>query len=595
VKVRVKNKHLIIAVVVFLACTGLVYASGPFYLFDRAEWARNHQDYVTALAHYDALIAKYPDHELVPKALRQTFEMLAGSHVYVRYRQGLSSKTADQPSFNRTLSSGSMMHVEAKGLSLEDRCRMLWAYYTNPGFKDYSWYDVDMILGQLSVIMEERSFAEAEEFYWNGIRTGQWRIVEECARRLVDLYLRWGMFEHAVGVVEYIESTSGFDSDLAELLGNIYFALGDLNNAEAMYAQAHRLMWRTDVGERLNFIREAKGKELHVVEGVVTRSGAPFPGVKVLVYPGPEPVEYMGKEGLRTTDKVLYTTTTDHDGRFVLRLPEGEYDIGIELNRAQMERVDGMQLQVKNSAFNLEAGAQVVEPIEFRFVQPPQLIQPVYEAEYAGGPIYVEWTPYPGAESYSVIAVYYFDKLSSLGISRIGVSRHLADVSEPGVWLDSLTKPLFFLVHSPAGIHPKVLLGMPDLVVLVVEARTESGLTVRSDEVLNVFHRSSGVIHPKQRKLRPEEKLILEYKYEEAYELLQQRLAKNPDDLDALWLLARFYYCGTRPLDESMGGYAHQDLNKCLETLQKIASIEPGSGVAKAIAMVEEQLERSGH
>jgi len=74
VKVRVKNKHLIIAVVVFLACTGLVYASGPFYLFDRAEWARNHQDYVTALAHYDALIAKYPDHELVPKALRQTFE-----------------------------------------------------------------------------------------------------------------------------------------------------------------------------------------------------------------------------------------------------------------------------------------------------------------------------------------------------------------------------------------------------------------------------------------------------------------------------------------------------------------------------------------
>ena len=116
---------------------------------------------------------------------------------------------------------------------------------------------------------------------------------------------------------------------------------------------------------------------------------------------------------------------------------------------------------------------------------------------------------------------------------------------------------------------------MPDLVVLVVEARTESGLTVRSDEVLNVFHRSSGVIHPKQRKLRPEEKLILEYKYEEAYELLQQRLAKNPDDLDALWLLARFYYCGTRPLDESMGGYAHQDLNKCLETLQKIASIEP--------------------
>ena len=28
-KVRVTNKHLIIAVVVFLACTGLVYASGP--------------------------------------------------------------------------------------------------------------------------------------------------------------------------------------------------------------------------------------------------------------------------------------------------------------------------------------------------------------------------------------------------------------------------------------------------------------------------------------------------------------------------------------------------------------------------------------
>lgn len=201
----------------------------------------------------------------------------------------------------------------------------------------------------------------------------------------------------------------------------------------------------------------------------------------------------------------------------------------------------------------------------------------------------------PGAESYSVIGIYRYDEHPHSDVALISVGHYLAATSETSIRLDSLIDPPFFSHYSSSGIHPRALLGMPDKVSFAVEAHTGSGLTISSNEVRNLFERpiTAGIVCFKQRELRPEEELILEHRYDEAFELLQQRLAEAPNDLDALWLLARFYYCDTRPLDESRG-YAHQDLGRCLETLEKIAAVDPGPKVANAIAIVQELLEWYG-
>ena len=60
--IRVKNKVIVLIVVIFGLALGLVKAGGGDYLFYRAETARETGDYVSALAHYDAFIERYPDH-----------------------------------------------------------------------------------------------------------------------------------------------------------------------------------------------------------------------------------------------------------------------------------------------------------------------------------------------------------------------------------------------------------------------------------------------------------------------------------------------------------------------------------------------------
>ena len=75
-RIRVKNKHLVIAAVAVLAAVGLVRAAGDTYLFNAAEAARRNNDLAKALAYYNRFLQEYPGDERVPEALYWSALML---------------------------------------------------------------------------------------------------------------------------------------------------------------------------------------------------------------------------------------------------------------------------------------------------------------------------------------------------------------------------------------------------------------------------------------------------------------------------------------------------------------------------------------
>jgi len=585
VRIRIRNKYLILSVIIFITAAGLVYASGSYYLYRKAEMARVNEDYVSALAYYDALITKYPNDERVFEALKHTVDILTsgGRDIVASFTHNSSSRTVLPPGYEH-------IQLGSDVLTLEERLWMLYDHYMDPENVHIKGYELRRVFDMLGEIIEGRGFGKAEEFYWNIINNRKWSIMFEATRRLVHLYLHYGMFDEATAVVEHAKAYASSEPDPLRLMGDIYFAQGDFERAEAVYTQ---VPWDWHVYQRMELIRNNKGKEAHLVEGVVTYDGAPFPGVKVFVYPGPEVrVTDSGSRRISQSNQEIYEVMSRHDGRFSLVLPDGTYDIGIALNMAQMVQVDGYQLQIKNSTPTLSTGMSKPEQVEFNFVKPVTLIQPGPDFEYGGGPIFLEWTPYPGADYYEVIVHYsFFNPI--LNWSSVGIPTVTSE--QTSVWLDGLLDPPFLMSYDGEGIKPRALLGMPDQISVAIRAYTEDGQSVSSSDVLNLFGKPNpwelGVISLKQRPLRPEEELILERKYDEAFELLQQRLTETPDDLDALWLLVRFYYCGTRPIDRTGFRIAGRDLVKCLETLRRIEAIKPSAQVSKAIEMVEQELE----
>lgn len=68
-----------------------------------------------------------------------------------------------------------------------------------------------------------------------------------------------------------------------------------------------------------------------------------------------------------------------------------------------------------------------------------------------------------------------------------------------------------------------------------------------------------------------------------------------PEDIDALWLLARIHQAGTYSLEEKNWDhrdFAHYDLEKSLALLERIQELQPGPEVEEASRTVRSLLPR---
>lgn len=164
-RIRIKNKYLILALIIFAASTGLIYASGGYYLYFKAEKAKNAEDYAAALAYYDALITRYPDHEYVPQALRETIELLADSRdrITARFRHNSSSRTIPPPGYEQLLESGT--------LTLEDRCWMLYEIIKAPDNSDVKFNGLNLVFEELGAIIEERNLPRRNSSTGTSLKT----------------------------------------------------------------------------------------------------------------------------------------------------------------------------------------------------------------------------------------------------------------------------------------------------------------------------------------------------------------------------------------------------------------------------------------
>lgn len=604
-RIRVKNKHLIFALAFVLVTMGAVSVFGGDYLFYRAQRASRAGDKVQALAYYDALIERYPKHSRVPEALYWSADLLPSFDTFTATFFPHRSAVTTRVGGVAELPAGSLTRIE-RYLRIQEE------YPTHPvaNHVDYRLADAYHTLGD----------PRSEELYLQALYKQRATSRLDAALRLIQIYEGQNRLDDALAVIEYcqVELPNHSPMEIKIKLGDVLALQGDYSGARQAYEEVLVIARKTEeelradprqdlhAGEPLevsivpHYERQIEAKlaslssqvagEFAELRGQVTLLGKPFGGVYVYANRilGDERSYYGGSEpGLWITSE---------DGTFFGNLPTGSYEVGINLNYSQAQMVVGTHLQILNGELDLTAEGE--SPlVEFRFVEPIKLNQPTSDLVYSGGPMEIKWDAYPGAHEYSIsVAGVTVDSGGGTSYITTNVGKTTGQTS---FLYNGRTVNSFGVIgYDPEGVHPAYLIGRPegyDRLRIVVSALDEEGNTLASSSGLH-FGGDTPVMGEVvvQAGLRSEaEQLLFDRKYDQAVALLEKRVEDDPSGVDALWILARIYFSGTHGAGEAVWderNFAHRDLKKSLEVLQRIRSLQPGIEVEEAIETVQRSL-----
>ena len=599
--IRVKNKHLLLAVLVALLAMGAVRHYGPDFLWHQAQQAYREGDRVKALAYYDALIERYPHHHRRPEALYWSAELLPGFEDFAASFFPGGSTVVQRGLATQGLPEGALSKVE-RYLLIQEECPDHWT----ASHVHFKLADAYHAMGD----------PRAEELYLQTLHKNRATNRWEAGLRLAQIYESQGRVEEALEILNYcrynLHGQMNIEGQIK--LGDLLVAAGDTAGAQEAYEQAlvqarsirenfppemdeddyARFSvvaeYERRIGPRLASL-EQPGSSVYV-QGQVSLLGRPLAGVHVYVRSAAD-----GGAAFPTRLDSPGQWITDENGRFAGLLPPGSYEFGISLNFHQAELAEGTHLQIHGGRQELEPGSEP-QPIEFRFVETVKLKSPARDAVYTGGPVEVEWEPYPGAKEYQL----WFGVVSLNGLGGSRSSSVPVDVTRDTKYVlaERSVVPFGAVGVDPQGVEPGSLVMRPeafDRLLVSVYALDEAGQVLSSSAGLRFGSEElvPGEI-PVQEGLRTEaEELLFQRNYDEAVELLERQLAENPEDVNTLWLLARIYYTGTYGQGENAWDhrqFAHRNLSKSLELLQRIQALQPGPEVEAALQAVQAGLIR---
>lgn len=557
--IRLKGKHIILSIVFVVVALLAAYVATPHLFIYHAEKLNNSGRVREAQTVYDRVAGFFPYSTAASFALYQSAGYDAPSYYSLGSRFEEEGLVYIFPNFS---SSRGLQTTKADVRKAAVKYLKIVERYPSSNWASHA-------LKQLAAIYYYLEDYDNAEYYVNEYINSSKHSAAEGYLMLAELFRLQGKMQEALDAVEtlqqqfpghYTLDTFLLKSELLIDMGRLYEAekiaknileiavkeYSDLNDRPGEIARTDNVnIWKTRADRLIARIEVARNNPRYggSISGTITKEGLPYAGVYVYVQSktysntAQSPPDYVAK------------TKTDKDGKFSIEgLLAGNYQIGLGVPAHTLE---GYTLEKKDvmSMLSVVEGRQT--NIDLRFVKTLKLISPVGGEQVNAESVTFRWEPVPGAKTYSLYA-------GPVTIDESGaITAHSFAPVTTGITENSITLSLenfdlkrpLTISYDQNGVSPDVVLGpmYPGRpFTWGVYAYDENGSELSSSRGYGSLYsqRDLPVVSIEGHITNNGDRLLLEYKYQEAISAYKEALEKNPKDIHSLSALAKLSHYG---------------------------------------------------
>lgn len=337
-----------------------------------------------------------------------------------------------------------------------------------------------------------------------------------------------GDYELADEVLDNLDST--LNREYYTIKGYIALLKDEDELAKDYYSKAGLSYWYHEYKDLL------EGQ--YIIRGKVSYNGVGIPFAEISIQESTSGFR-VGSNG--------FTAITDINGEYeTIGIRSGRYNIGIGLNHAVL--YDKVHLNQNISFLELEEDME----FDFKFVDPIIVLEPSPGSIIDDESFAVKWEPVEKADYYSMDTIAYSNPMDkNRGMLRYGITYNFkCDNPKDEGFIFNVDK-----LRSQANVYsyednwmptPATILGefLPGFdYPIIIKAFDKDGNLVGSSQGQRVYLDQMNSINIKG-ELSQGEHLILKGEYEKAIDHYKETLAENPEDMEALKYLAKFYTLG---------------------------------------------------